>query len=48
MSMGVRRIFSKGGKVEILLRPILSACWPCNENCRTQSASPFLHHKQNA
>jgi len=48
MSMGVRRNFPLGGKVEILLRPILSPCWPCNENWRTRSVSPFLHHKENA
>jgi len=33
------------GKVDILL--IFLVCWWCNANGRSQSAFPFLHHKEN-
>jgi len=44
-AMGFRRKFSKGGNVDILL---ISCCWRCNANRRSQNSLPCLNHKENA
>jgi len=46
--MGVRRKFSRGTKSKFCFGLSFLACWRSNENGRTQGASPFLHHKENA
>ena len=44
VSMGVRRNFSRGDNVDVLL--IMFKCWRCSVNGPSQNVLPFPHHKQ--